>query len=93
MKRGNERQDKDKVHYDVNRDYEQLCASPAFDEIEHDEPLAKLSAPKCLDYQGTKDLLTHMQHFKKTMVHVSLTQDKRDAMMYKLFPIFLYDGA
>lgn len=60
----NKKQDKGKSHYDINRDCVLLCVFPFFDKINHSELSTKFSAPKCLDYEGMKDPLTHILHFK-----------------------------
>lgn len=66
--------------------------SPFSNEIEHGEPPAKFSSPKFLDYIGTKDPITQVQHFKTTMAPMSFTQGKRNAMTCKLFATTLLDG-
>lgn len=69
-----------------------MCVSSFYDKIEHNEPPIKFSAPEFFDYQGRKDPITHVLHFKTTMALVSLTLDKRDAMICKLFATSLCDG-
>lgn len=49
------------------------CISPFFYEIENYELPTKFNAYKCPDYFGTKDLVTHVKHFKTTMDLMSLT--------------------
>lgn len=66
---------------------------PPLDKIEHREPPTKFSALNCPDYQGIKDPVTRILHFKMTMVPIDLTQDKRDFMICKLFATTLFDGA
>lgn len=40
--------------------------------IENSKPPIKFNTLKCLDYQGMKDLMTHILHFKTTTALVSL---------------------
>lgn len=93
FKETNSRQDKCKSHYDVDMNCEQLYVSHFFDEIENNESPIKFNATKCLDYQGMKDQVTHVQHFKMAMAHMSLTRYKRDAIICKLFATTLCHSA
>lgn len=87
----NKKQDKGKSGHDIDREYEQLSVSSFSDEIERRKPLIKFNAPKFLDYKGTKNLVTHVLHFKKAIASISPTRDKRYVMMCKLFVATLYD--
>lgn len=81
------------MHYDVDKYCEQLFISPFSNDIENRKPPIKFNTLKCLDYQRMKDLVTHVLHFIIDMAHISVSQDKRDVMMWKLFVDTLYDDA
>lgn len=74
-----------KSQHDIDKDYGQLCFFPFFNEIEQRKPPIRFNAPKYLDYQETKDPITNVLYFKTIIALVSLTQNKRDAMMCKFF--------
>lgn len=77
--------------YDIERYCDQLMIFPFSDEIEKNETLIKFNALKCPIYNGIKDLVTYMLHFKTTMAPISIYQDKGDVMICKIFATTLYD--
>lgn len=87
-----EKKERGKASYDVDKEYEQLCVCPFSDEMENAKLSANFNAPKCSYYQGTKDPITHMQHFMKAMDPVSLMQGIRDSIICKLFTTTHCDG-
>lgn len=88
----NKKQDEGKLKHNIERDYRQLGMFPYSDEIEQSEPAIKFNAPKCLDCKRTKNLVPYVVHFKTNMATVSLSWDKGDTMMCKLFTTTLCDG-
>lgn len=81
----NRKWDEGQSHHAIDRDCEQLFVFPFSYKIEQNEPPMKFNAFSCPNYQGIKDTMTHVLHFKISIVLISITQDKRDTMICKLF--------